>query len=125
MTEPENRRQTQRDGIHGRVPASTRAPERQRFASHDALDDEDEGDLAFLAALVEDAESVEPAPDVQRPARRFTVPADQHLDLFRQNLVARSRPRVLEQMTIEDVEIDDLMEQLSTTAAALRRRKAA
>ena len=37
----------------------------------------------------------------------------------------RVRPRVLTNVEVDLVEMDDLLEQLSTTAAALRQRRAA
>lgn len=88
--------------------------------------DEDDDDLRLLALLAEQAERA-PAgmPARPAPARRFTVPADAHLDVFRETRRPVRRPRVLEQIEIDDVDIADLVEQLATTAAALRRRRAA
>jgi hypothetical protein len=53
------------------------------------------------------------------------VKAQDQLDVFREIQTERPRPRVLEAVSIEDVEMDDLVEQLATTAAALRQRRAA
>jgi len=130
MTEPENRAQPSRDEPWLRVPASVREPERHRFAQPAPADeiDEDDEDVEFLAALARQAEheaaSRTAAVTAARP-RRFNVKADDHLELFRATEVERPRPRVLNSMEVDVVEMDDLLEQLSTTAAALRRRKAA
>jgi hypothetical protein len=101
-----------------------------RLAPYDGreLEDGDE-DVGFIARLVEEAETevIEPAPPQPRPdaAREFVVRADDGLSAFRETRPVRRRPRVLEAMPVGDVEMDDLLEQLATTAAALRRRKAA
>ena len=130
--EPENRRST-KDDPWLRVPASARPAERHRFnepVSDDVSDDieENDEDVKFLKSLAEQAAlDAKPKPvAVPRvPARRFNVPADINLEVFRTTEAERPRPRVLHQIDVELVEIDDLIEQLSTTAAALRRRKAA
>lgn len=130
--EPENR-PSRTDDPWLRVPASARPADRHRFSPDGGdempaeIDDNDE-DVEFLKAIAEEA-AVEsrPRPVVvpRVPARRFNVPADANLELFRTTEVERPRPRVLRQMEVDLVEMDDLLEQLSTTAAALRRRKAA
>ena len=131
MTEPENRRPVN-DDAWLRVPASARPAERHRFSdpvSDDASGevDENDEDVEFLKAIAEEAAAAaKPKPIVPKVApRRFNVPADVNLEVFRAVEVQRPRPRVLSQMEVELVEMDDLLEQLSTTAAALRRRKAA
>ncbi len=130
--EPENRKPS-KDDPWLRVPASARPAERHRFNGSEADEasgevDENDEDVEFLRTLAEQA-ALEAKPKqvaVPRvPARRFNVPADINLEVFRTTEVERTRPRVLNQMEVDLVEMDDLLEQLSTTAAALRRRKAA
>ena len=130
--EPENRRPS-KDDPWLRVPASARPAERHRFNDSGSDDitgeiDENDEDVEFLKTIAEQA-AIEAKPKqvaVPRvPARRFNVPADLNLEVFRTTEVERMRPRVLNQMEVDLVEMDDLLEQLSTTAAALRRRKAA
>jgi hypothetical protein len=130
MIEPENRQRRRPVGQPWlTVPASARTTERYRLGEPnlDADAEEEDEDLAFLSTLVSQAEREASQPreaPAPRP-RRFSVQADPSLDVFRETAVERQRPRVLRNMRVEDVEIDDLLEQLSTTAAALRRRRAA
>lgn len=128
LVEPENRKQ-KGDETWLRVPTSARPPENQRLASQMSVDevDEDDEDIGFLKALAEQADAEARSVREKKPvaARRFNVRADETLELFRDNHVERVRPRVLNNIEVDLVEMDDLLEQLSTTAAALRRRKAA
>jgi hypothetical protein len=85
--------------------------------------EENDDDLRLIALLAEEAQRAQPgAPARPAPPRRFTVSAGDHLDVFRETQRTVRRPRVLEQIEIDDVDIADLVEQLATTAAALRRR---
>lgn len=125
--DPENRA-ARRLGA-SRVPASARSPEAMRMAPYDGspLDESDE-DVDFITSLAREAEASLTAPRGSKPApaaRRFTVPADDALDVFRDIRPERPRPRVLTSIGVDDVDMDDLLQQLSTTAAALRLRKAA
>jgi hypothetical protein len=119
------------------LPASARPlPEVNRFkplaaelpdlAAEDGPDEE----LEFLTSLAQSVDRDAKAPPV-RPAR-FTAPQigapalreEVDLSVFRDTLIdkaERDRPNV----TVADVDIDDLMEDLATTRAALRARKAA
>ncbi len=132
MSDPENRtRRLAPDEPEPwlKVPASARSPERYRFADPPAEGEveEDDEDIEFLSALARQAEREAAATREVRPApaRRFNVLADTTLDVFRDTNVEQPRPRVLRNIVVEPVEMDDLLEQLSTTAAALRRRRAA
>ena len=89
--------------------------------------DEDDEDIGFLKELARQAEADAQSAREQKAVapRRFNVRADETLDVFRENYVERTRPRVLNNMEVDAVEMDDLLEQLSTTAAALRQRRAA
>lgn len=130
MPDPENTQRKRLNDRWAQVPSSLRDPSRQRLEtppdSGFEFDDDDE-DLGLLAALAEQAElearSAPPPPPAK--ARRFSVKAQDQLDVFREVQRERRRPRVLETVDIEDVGMDDLVEQLATTAAALRRRQAA
>lgn len=124
MVEPENRR-PKSDDPWLRVPASARPAGRYRF--EDQSDDEADEDVEFLQEIAQQAAQVPHIEPELRPvtAARFSIPADDALDLFRTTEVERPRPRVLSQIRVDEVEMDDLLGQLSTTAAALRRRKAA
>jgi hypothetical protein len=127
MMEPEHRTLAP-DDPRRHVPASVRDPSRQRFNVRvpDIVDEDDE-DLDMLAELAQEADRAAqsaPTPRVGR-ASRFEVSADDQLDVFREARPQRLRPRVLEALSIEEVDIDDLVDQLATTAAALRQRRAA
>jgi hypothetical protein len=100
-----------------------------RMAAYDGspLDETDE-DVDFIASLAREAEASLIAPPGPKPApaaRRFSVPAADALDVFRDIRPERPRPRVLTSIGVDDVDMDDLLQQLSTTAAALRLRRAA
>jgi hypothetical protein len=124
MTEPENRQIREQDAWL-RVPASARPAERHRY-SDPVDDDENDEDVDFLKALAQQAaREVKPIDGEPPPPRKFDVKAEDALDVFKESYVERPRARVLNTIRIDAVELDDLLEQLSTTAAALRRRKAA
>ena len=127
--DPENSQRGRLDDRWKHLPASVRDPSRQRLDAYvpDELDDDDDEDLELLSSLAEEAARVAKAapPAKAPPARRFDVKAESSLDVFRHTETARRRPRVLESFQVEDVEMDDLVEQLATTAAALRQRRAA
>ena len=115
------------DDARLRVPASARAPDRQRFPESLAIDDDGEKDLQLLASLAQEVERVDrhehrPA---TAPGRRAGATVDDEMEAFRQTLPELRRSAVLPGIAVEEVEMDDLLEQLSTTAAALRRRRAA
>jgi len=122
------------------VPASVRPAEPQRFSLPQAeagdVDETQDEDLAFLRVIAEQVEEgkATPAPRrraVQRPGQYIVRDADDvaeqeaRLRIFREAEAEREPPAVLKAMRIDDVELDDLLEQLATTAAALRRRRAA
>ncbi|HLB24197.1 MAG TPA: hypothetical protein VJP07_08885 [Dehalococcoidia bacterium] len=129
MVEPENTMLPRPGEPWLMVPQSARAPERHRFGEPAAEEeDEDDEDLEFLESLARQAErEAEAQTRAARPARprRFNVKADTSLDVFKETTVEQPRPRVLRNVRVDPVEMDDLLEQLSTTAAALRQRRAA
>jgi hypothetical protein len=109
------------------VPASVKAPELQRFAQPD-LEPDDVGedvDLEFLARLTDATDNDaprEPAP-YRVPATPSRVADD--LGAFREVRMAEVEPGLSEKLRVPHVDLDELLDDLSTTAAALRRRKAA
>lgn len=130
--EPENRHDPRLDELYAKmVPASARAPETQRFARQDDADpDAPDEDLAFLASLASEVDRApSPSPRVQaRPdaVRTVTLPAEEEkLNVFREMKDAPVSDRDAMADRVEQVDLDDILETLSTTAAALRLRKAA
>lgn len=128
MPEPENTQRQRLTERWAQVPASLRDPSRQRLEAPSAeeLEDDDE-EIELLAALAEQAERELQSVPEPKPARarRFSVKAQDQLDVFREIQTERPRPRVLETVRVDDVDMDDLVEQLATTMAALRQRRAA
>lgn len=111
------------------LPASVRVPELQRLAIFDdAEPDGPDEDLEFLTAL---ASEVDATARQKRPARAQSqndkmIDHKDEMQVFRELAPEPDyRTPVSQVIQINDVEIDDLLEDLSTTAAALRRRKAA
>lgn len=127
------------------VPASARAPEHQRFANYDVLeDDEHDGDVAFLEQLagqIPDREPAkrQPAPNSdaappqaallrRSPRERAVMPKPakpDNLQVFRDTPIEAEKPDIARVVHIDDTDMGDLLESLHTVAAALRRRKAA
>lgn len=131
--------------INALLPRSARQPEKGRFApltselpdfSEEEDDDEDVQFLESLAQSVEQEVSLRPRPrritPEQRPPeenpRRIAPherPADETLRVF--HAVPREHDtldRTALNAYVPAVELDDLMEDLATTAAALRRKAA-
>jgi hypothetical protein len=122
-----------RSEIEALLPASTRHPEANRFTpiGSDMPEDGPDDDLEFFNTLVHEVERetqepavparVRPTPTLQR-----VVPKDDGLQLFREMSEEGRRDAVVRlNIEVADVEISDLLEDLSTIRAALRRRKAA
>jgi hypothetical protein len=134
-----------RQEVEALLPASVRHPEANRFtplgSDFDGDDTSDE-DIEFLTSLVESVEreqiapalpTVRPAPP---PARKPAIPAvppasdmdvftqPDHMQLFHDMRVDERDYRT-NNIKVDDVDLGDLLEDLSTTIAALRRRKAA
>jgi hypothetical protein len=127
------------------MPASVRGPEGQRFATRlnkdileeiEAADETDE-DVAFLAEL---ASQIGPGGAVRRTSRvaaasvktpfreasridmKSTVSPDEALQIFQEFAPEYERPQITELLRLEDEDIGDLVDDLDTTAAALRQR---
>lgn len=133
------------DEVRALLPASVRHPEANRFtplgSDFEGEDGADE-DLDFLTALVEsvDREDVAPGLPVARPApppahkppiervpptaEVAALPERDHLSLFRETQ-ADLREHKSANIRVDDVDLGDLLEELETTRAALRQRKAA
>jgi hypothetical protein len=108
------------------VPASVKAPEMQRFAQPDLEpDDGDDGDLEFLARLTDATD--DDAPQEPTPYRVPATPSRVADDLgaFREVRMAEVEPGLSEKLRVPHVDLDELLDDLSTTVAAFRRRKAA
>ncbi len=130
--DPENRPEQRHDLLHNFVPASARPIETQRLHALDALDADTDGpdeDIKFLESLVQEIESQPSTEPVRfRPAPIETVKLasdDEKFNVFRAMRDEPDRARTSQDLGVRDVDIDDLLEDLSTTAAAIRRRKAA
>jgi hypothetical protein len=113
------------------VPASAVSPEKQRLTIFDDTEEESDGELAFLnelAAQVERDQRGARKP-VRTPARveRVVVAEEQALEVFRElkDRVERTSHADALPLPSQPVEISDLLDDLQTTAAALRQRRAA
>lgn len=137
--EPEEPEIDRRDEVRSLLPASVKHPESNRFTplgSDFGGDEESDEDIEFLQTIVRAVEGEPQAPAsrptpaptaIRTPAPTRRLPArDDGLSAFREIQVDRRERTVIEaRVDIEDVDIADLLDDLSTTAAALRRRKAA
>ena len=111
------------------LPSSVRPPDANRVAplEPDAIDDEPDEDLNFLAGLVAEVDrAAKPnAADVVAPVPlRGASPRIDDLQVFRE-MKADASERIQFDHRLSDVDMGDLLEELSTVRAALRRRKAA
>jgi hypothetical protein len=107
------------------VPVSALPPERRRLGIFDH-DDDNAQDVDFLKQIARQAERVEPAANLSRsPGRVESVGAGDDLDVFRDLAAPAPRPAVMATVHVPEIEISDLLDDLGTTAAALRLRRAA
>jgi hypothetical protein len=132
--EPENLADRRLDRYYAeRVPASARSPELARLISipdEDLDPDAPDEDVEFLASLVKeierkpalDAPRVQPAPRIEHV---LAPTEEEKLNVFRQMQAEETRMRTSETLGVVDADLDDVLEDLATTAAALRRRRAA
>jgi hypothetical protein len=112
------------------VPASAIAPEKQRLAMYDETDEESDSEIEFLSAL---AAQVERAQRGQKPQKfapavteRVKVGEDEDkLYVFRELNDIVEHTSVADTLPLQHVEMSDLLDDLQTTAAALRLRRAA
>ena len=131
-----------REEIESLLPASVRHPEVNRFTplgSDFAGEEGSDEDIEFLESIVKAVEHPEympaPAPGRITPKPPAAVPAaavpaaatqDEALEFFRDMQAERDESQQQRvKIKVDDIEMFDLLEDLSTTAAALRRRKAA
>ena len=130
---PQPQRGVSREEIESLLPASVRHPEANRFTplGSDFVGEEgSDEDIEFLESIVKEVELQE---IVSRPrlvkaeaVKKAPVSQEDAMSFFREmdaDREERTRDRI--HIEVEDVEMFDLLEDLSTTAAALRRRKAA
>jgi hypothetical protein len=127
----------ERDELEALLPVSSKAPEVQRFTQED--DHDDDQDLEFLNQIasqiaVEQAraradqqgrtENPKPRPLPSPP--RVVRDGDEALQVFRETaVIADDDDRARLAKRVPPVVIGDLIDDLETTAAALRHRKAA
>lgn len=114
------------------VPASVRTPEKQRLSAwmpdlDPELGDEPDADIEFLTALVngEKPERTQPSA-AARDIHKGSAPDAQMdaLEVFRADHTEHVVP-ASKMLKVPHVELGDLLEDLSTVAAALHNRKAA
>lgn len=116
------------------LPASVLTPEVHRFASADPGEADDDADLAFLTSIAHEVDrevtskrdnaSIDELFGSRAPQR----PPDDAMQFFYDMEAERTqdrsaRPRL--NLHVADVDMADLLEDLNTTVAALRQRKAA
>jgi hypothetical protein len=139
--EMENSSGARRDEVESLLPASVRYPETNRFtplgSDFKGEDEETDEDIEFLEAIVRAVEGDAPAPaataaptplllHTPAPSRRIPPPREDELALFREMPSEHAeRHAITKHAHIDDVDMADLLDELATTAAALRRRKAA
>ena len=132
--EPENRPEQRLDRLYAeRVPASARSPELARLISlpdDDVDPDAPDEDLEFLASLAREVERTPIEPPRVQPALRIDTVViapteEEKLNVFRQTRDSDERMRTSETLGVPDADLDDVLEDLATTVAALRRRRAA
>ena len=113
------------------MPASAKSPDQQRlmlFNPDEEIDENTDEDLAFLNALVKGEPAVAP-PAQRKPEPVPAEPIEQRntddMDVFREVAAQRQRVEVTRHLQVGDVDMGELLEELQTTRAAFRRRKAA
>lgn len=122
-----------RPDIEALLPASARRPEANRLTplGSDMPDGSYDEDLDFLATLVEEIDrkpqAVKPPPPAFGPAVSAKRAAEHQMDDLRvfRDMKDEGRVSTRYDFMLNDVPMDDLLEELSTVRAALRRRKAA
>lgn len=119
------------DEVDALLPVSSKAPELQRFIPDE--DHDDDQDLEFLnnlASQVAVDELRRPTEQERKPRPlpsppRYVSDQDEALRVFRETAVFETDPRTELSKRVAPVAIDELIDDLATTAAALRKRKAA
>lgn len=111
------------------VPASVRVPETQRFTPLETDDDAPDEDLDFLSSLAGEIDRARPSvkkrDDLSVNQKMIDRKPDT-LEIFRDFAPdLEDRTTIRDFITIPDVEMSDVLEDLATVAAALRLRKAA
>jgi hypothetical protein len=109
------------------TPVSAKSPDAQRlnlFNPDEEIDEETDQDLAFLNSLIADE-----APPRRRPATKAPPePREQvreqivdDMDVFREMAALRQRTEIAKQLRVDNVDMGELLDDLETTRAALRR----
>ncbi len=114
-------------GVEAFLPSSVRQPDANRFAPDvsGGADDGDDEDLDFLAGLVADVDrAATPIANARSAPLRGASPRIDDLQVFRE-MKDEGDQKVQFDHQLSDLDMDDLLEELTTVRAALRRRKAA
>jgi hypothetical protein len=123
----EDEAMTIRPEVVGLLPPSVRPPETNRFTLPEANvpDDAEDADLDFLAALASEVDrAASPAPAQKQTPLRGASPRIDDMQVFRE-MKDEGNKTIRFDHQIGDVEMGDLLEELSTVRAALRGRRAA
>jgi hypothetical protein len=123
------------EGARELVPASAKSPDAQRlmlFNPDEEIDESSDQDLAFLHALIEGGApaSTPPHPAARKPEpapapEQELAPRGDDLDVFREMAALRQRVELAKHLRVDNVDMGELLEELHTTRAALKHRKAA
>jgi hypothetical protein len=119
------------DEAMARVPASARGPEANRFTplGSDMPDGTDE-DLDLIQSLLSEVERDETAkrrteaPKVRENSPNARKSTTEDLEIFR-SLQSQGDVTLRHNFRVASIDMADLLDELSVTAAALQRRKAA
>jgi hypothetical protein len=121
------------EGAHELVPASAKSPDAQRlmlFNPDEEIDESSDQDLAFLHALIAgDVSAPEPSQratgNPEHAPKPELAPRGDDLDVFREMAALRQRVELAKHLRVDNVDMGELLEELHTTRAALKHRKAA
>ena len=118
-----------RPDINDVLPPSVRHPEGNRFTppESDAPEDVDDADLAFLTTLANEVDRAAVTKSIAKPAAAPLRGASSRIDdlqVFRE-MKDDSKEAMRFDHKLRDVDMADLLEELSDVQAALRQRKAA
>ncbi|MEX2247423.1 MAG: hypothetical protein WEC75_12145 [Dehalococcoidia bacterium] len=123
MRRSTSRRDGKPSDVDGFFPRSMRAPELQRFAQPGDANDAEE-DVRFLASLAEQL-GQKAQPEGRAPTGTPPEEPEDELAAFHEARLVPQRRAIPAPLRVEDVAMTELIDELETTAAALRLRKAA
>jgi hypothetical protein len=118
------------------MPTSAKSPDQQRlmvFNPDEEIDENTDEDLAFLNSLLNEeqappqkrqpAPKKEPSPEPE--ARSIAAQNADDMQVFRDMAAQRQRVELAKHLRVDDVDMGELLDDLQTMRAAIRRRKAA